>query len=411
MRKFLLGILLLANIILSISSAFTHRDYATARMRNGGGASNFGSDNPARILGGSYTTQLSALPMSGRCSRTPWSADYNAWRYGGISARFGQQDTRWRSYFSSIGAYSQPSDYNSYKDSADFADRVANVYSTAEKYDLLVGDTNFTLTNANKSYGRRVGGSRGDIDSWMGMCDGWSCASWNFPEPLHPVTVTSASGVPVKFWVDDMKNLASLFWRGVKFDNRMVGRRNGPVNAAAFFLIFTNYVGLRGRNINVEPLADNQIWNFPVISYNASTGSGTSRSAARSSGNVVLRQGAANSPAGTASVVYGSMTVTYAKETTASINAKPRKTGSSRFTFMLHLDGSGNIVGGVWTSGRKPSYVWGPASDQNGPLDGAVGSFGGSSGQLQNITSIAQKSSSNMMPLKSIITYLINSSR
>jgi len=50
----------------------------------------------------------------------------------------------------SIVRYHQPADHNEHYNSDDFENYVDNIYSPSEKYDLLVGDTNYTLTNSMK---------------------------------------------------------------------------------------------------------------------------------------------------------------------------------------------------------------------------------------------------------------------
>jgi hypothetical protein len=397
MNKILVYLVLSLAVLKLARSTMSHTEFATSvnsNLRMLAVRSSGGLGGAARFLGSSFNSNLYSLPMSGKVRRTPWSGDYNAWRYGGIAARYGKQDTRWKSYLRSIRSYSQPADFNANKDNGDFADRVANIYSSAEKYDLLVGDTDFTLTKANKNYGMRLGGARGDVSSWMGMCDGWATASWMFPEPQHAVTFKGATGVPVKFWVDDIKNLASLYWRGSKYDNRMVGSRHGAINPAVWFVIWANNVGLRGRNMNIEPMADNEIWNHPALSYQARITGGGGNGAA---GSNILRQAGANSPNGTARMVSMQMQITYVTETTNSINPKPRKTGNSRYTFVLHVGSDGNIIGGVWTSRKRPSYIWGPAKDVG---DGSSGL--GSPGLAKS------KSAGNLMPLRSVVDMLMN---
>jgi hypothetical protein len=366
------------------------------------------TDDPRQFLGNSFVTNINSLPLAAECPKTPWSADYCAWRYGGISARFAAQDTRWRSYAASVGAYSQPSDYNTYHSTASFSTRVSNIYSTAEKYDVLVGDTSFTMTRASKQFGLKFRNAQGDVDSWMGMCDGWSMASWRFDEPLHSIRTVAADGkTAITWWVDDIKNLASLFWRGATYNNRMVGTRSGPLNPASMFLIFANNVGLKRQNMNIEPIADNEIWNYPAKNYRASIQSKIALATARSSGNAILRQAAANAPAGTANLVAVNMSVSYVQETTAAVNPAPRKIGSSVYSFVLHCSAAGDILGGVYTSSSKASYVWGSATDVSGPFDGQVSAWTGSAAQLAAMTAVAQKSSASMMPLKNIILRLV----
>jgi hypothetical protein len=383
-----------------------------------------GADNPAILLGGSYQTRIDSLPLSAKCKKQPWSGDYNAWRYGGISARFGAQDTRWVAYRQSISMYSQPSDFNKYYKTANFSSRVYQLYSTAEKWDTLMMNTGFPMTNANKRYGYSLGGSRGDIDSWMGMCDGWSAASWMFDTPLHNASLLAADGkTQVTFSTSDIKNLASIYWRGIQYNARMVGRRAGPVNPAAWFLIFTNIIGIRGGNVNLEPTADNEIWNYPATGYRANlvnyltgaTGSYASArvplNTARSSGSAILRQAAANAPGGTAYLVGVNFLNTYNTEITNSLQNQGNKSSSAYYSFILHVGSAGNILSGVWASRARPSYAWGPAQDQLGPYDSGNTNIQCTPSQLQSLSSTAATSSAIMMPLRAVLNCLVRLSR
>jgi hypothetical protein len=134
--------------------------------------------------------------------------------------------------------------------------------SPAEKYDLLLGNTNFEFTKAvmdeidfradyrittkksdgtdsdsdinegsdnnyfyeddtdNKTYARfddkvqyrywrKKGGS---LAYWSGICDGWAPASVYLPRPEKPVTVTGALGHQITFYPDDIKALGSYLF-------------------------------------------------------------------------------------------------------------------------------------------------------------------------------------------------------
>ena len=129
--------------------------------------------------------------------------------------------------------------------------------SPTEKYDLLLGDTNFTFSKAvmdeaefrskfrlatkrsitgddkesegddngfyedesstyskyddtvQYRYWHKKGGSLG---YWSGICDGWSPASIYLPRPEKAVTVTGALGNTITFYPDDLKALGSYMF-------------------------------------------------------------------------------------------------------------------------------------------------------------------------------------------------------
>ncbi len=130
--------------------------------------------------------------------------------------------------------------------------------SPAEKYDLLLGDYNFTFTKAvmeeadfRQKYRittKRTGSdddseSAGDDNTpfeddpdntyakfdqkveyrywrekgnslayWSGICDGWSPASIYLPRPIRTVTVTGKHGERIMFYPDDLKALGSYLF-------------------------------------------------------------------------------------------------------------------------------------------------------------------------------------------------------
>ena len=53
--------------------------------------------------------------------------------------------------------------------------------SPSEKYDLLVGDKNFTLTKAMWNEGLGYYNRNGSVERWMGICHGWAIAAYMYP--------------------------------------------------------------------------------------------------------------------------------------------------------------------------------------------------------------------------------------
>jgi hypothetical protein len=362
-----------------------------------------------------YTSYIRALPKFGQVSRLPWSGDYLAYRYGGPSARYGDMDTRYKPYPISINMYHQPGDYLANKDRPDFSDYVNKYYSPAEKYDLYVGDYQFTLTRTAKNYGIRFNGG-GDFASWMGLCHGLAPASYMTSTPNRAVTVYGADGkTKIQFLPDDIKAIATTWWGNVKFNNRLTGRRYSAVNAASFFIILGNQVGRFRKNISVEPFADAQIWNFGFMSYkttyyNLKTGKEGLYLDCRLPRTEAPQMYALAGPAESAYVIGVKYTITYA----SNINAKHITTGQNReektsdYTMAIYMDAKDKIVGGVWSSRAKPSYLWGPDKIPEGPFDKYLPTFFGSSATLRSITEYAVQSSAQYLPLRSIVYYLTN---
>ena len=92
-----------------------------------------------------------------------------------------------------VDYYKQPDDF--LKFSLENKDMMHDLdfYSPAEKYDLLVGDPKFTLTNLTKSNGFKWEEEDGTVAQWMGICHGWAIASYASPRPTKIVEVKGLS--------------------------------------------------------------------------------------------------------------------------------------------------------------------------------------------------------------------------
>ncbi|MCW0470914.1 hypothetical protein OH492_27090 [Vibrio chagasii] len=66
--------------------------------------------------------------------------------------------------------------------------------SPAEKYDLLVGDENFTLTQRSCQVGRDIMSLVSHVERWMGLCHGWAPTAYMLPRPKQSLIVPDADG-------------------------------------------------------------------------------------------------------------------------------------------------------------------------------------------------------------------------
>ncbi len=265
----------------------------------------------------------------GQTKRNLWSDDY--WRIQwGITAYRYASDESFESWQQAVSAYSQPVDgeeaflgnsgrlewrksgkkdtgwfdilgahnifdLNSIPNSllSKIADNVEN-YSPAEKYDLLMGDENFTLTKQQKEEGFGLA-SRDensgkilepmDVEPWMGICHGWAPAAYMVPKPDKPVQVRGARGAQLTFWPHDVRALASLAWANGSTQTNYVGGRcnvkspdahpNGRTkqtecfdnNPATFAYALAWMVGIKKASFVMDKTFDYQVWNQPIDSY------------------------------------------------------------------------------------------------------------------------------------------------
>lgn len=119
---------------------------------------------------------------------------------------------------------------------------------------------------------------RDGVESWFGLCHAWVPSAILEDEPLAPVTRNG-----VTFEVSDIKAL--LIMQHDRSDAYMLGGRCNEkdverddsgrltegqcrdVNAGAFHLIMTNFLGKQQRPIAEDKTYDYQVWNQPVVGY------------------------------------------------------------------------------------------------------------------------------------------------
>jgi hypothetical protein len=263
-----------------------------------------------------------------------------------------------------------------------------NQLSPAEKYDLLVGDMSFGLTQAMWSEGDKARDMMtGQVEPWMGICHGWAAAAYMFPRPRHAVDVVAADGQTIRFYPDDIKALASLLWANAPPSLRFVGTRcdvrdpqrdaNGRIlpescfdtNPGTFHLAIVNQIGVDRRAFIMDATYDYEVWNQPVYGYEYRYFNPATRRAADSlSEATVQRSSMANdifAPYRSPDCVYLvgiAMRTSYMMETYPDQSTSDGPNNDVRHTvdyhYDLELDGSGRIIGGEWYQTAHPDFLW-----------------------------------------------------
>jgi hypothetical protein len=161
-----------------------------------------------------------------------------------------------------------------------------NKLSPAEKYDLLVGDMSWTLTQYAWNEGFKGYSRDGFVASWTGICHGWAGAAHMLvPVTQKPITLVSSVGIPVTFYPSDIKALQSMLYANASPPTRFVGSRcklaNPPTNPggrvidpgcfdtnpATFHVAITNQLGIHRRSFVIDSTFDAEVWNFSLVSY------------------------------------------------------------------------------------------------------------------------------------------------
>jgi len=349
----------------------------------------------------------------------------------------------------SIVRYHQPADHNEHYNSDDFENYVDNIYSPSEKYDLLVGDTNYTLTNSMKNEGNKYQ-KNGEVSSWMGYCNGWTPASYLFKRPNKTVTITAADGkTKIRFLQEDIKALITLFWGESSYSTRFVGNVcNYPdmskvkrdidtllwmdpncfsLNPASFFIVLGNHVGINGKNLIFEPQQGNEVWNQPFLGYNFTYYNIISEQQSddfqsslvtvdqlANQNNKFLQFLLKNINPNAVYLIGINMTVDYMVEIYPPHEDKvaPDEIYNTEYKFVLELDSNYNVIGGEWTSNLHPSFIW--TTNVNKIIlseeDKQITNFGGSVDELIKLKDSAISASSKSTVLKVIADYLVKQS-
>ena len=306
-----------------------------------------------QLLTSIATKNFYTLPLSGEVADKNkfWSGDYWANNKGNINLR-------WNSY-DPIGfdLISPTQEEAMMWTEVNFA-----MLSPSEKYDLYVGDYNYSLRNEVSTRSNR------DAQYWEGICDGWAPASMNHREPT-PKTVTNPDGVIIPFGSADIKALLSYYYAYIYQGNTsQEGRRCPPrrgifggiftrpspdcredLNAGTFHLIMTNKIGLEKKGFIADIENNAEVWNHPFMKYSSEL---------VSTGNPVE-----DSVPNTAKTVKVRTTVTYTDESelntwTPVIGTAYQIYSERNYEYILDLDGAGNILGGRWESKERPDFLW-----------------------------------------------------
>ena len=390
--------------------------------------------------------------LSGKSSVHPWSDDYWPIYQGGAARRYTDANLPDTNDWQRMANYI-------YKETCSIDD-----LSPTEKYDLLIGDKDRTLTiqtlAAGMGYaegqfnpGAGFTGASKEVETWMGHCDGWAQASYMEKRPSRATTVLAADGrTKITFYPSDIKALATLLWAKSGPQTRFIGQRcekkDPPTDAATgrvldtecfdtnpgtWHLAVINQLGINKRPFVIDATYDYEVWNQPVYSYsysyfNPKTQAEVSRlSEARVNvGDPGFADKFARWRSPDAKSIVGvAMKLVYIKETAPSHDKydKPSKDYKVAVNYLydLELDASGRIIGGEWYQNLHPDFMWTPARNASANSDGDIwlNRQGDRSGwHFKNfksvpanwITAAKQYSSPEGQPLAKIVDALIERS-
>ncbi len=313
-------------------------------------------------------------------STQPWSGDYWPIFLGGLARRY--LDPK----FPNSEDWSVNMGYLSQNACS------VNQSSPAQKYDLLVGDSSFSLTRAMMQEGQSYYSESGHVETWMGICHGWSPAAFMELRPVHTVTLLAADGrTKIDFYPSDIKALLSLTWAKAPPTYRTIGGRcdvksppedaNGRIqtpecfdtNPGTWHLAVVNQIGVSQRSFVMDATYDAEVWNQPVYRYEYQYFNPQLSQMVSSLDQAIVRREDFTQDkfsgyrAPNAAYFVGiAMQLVYIAET----DANGEKTDSPQFDqkvavnyfYDLELDQNYNVIGGEWYQRAHPDFLWVPAA-------------------------------------------------
>jgi hypothetical protein len=372
----------------------------------------------------------------------PWSDWYWPIAVGQLSYRYA--DNNMKGAFASSGIdqekmWSFMQDWHAKSENSPLLTDI-NLLSPAEKYDMLVGDSNFTLTNFML---KRPGGfsNKGKVATWMGICHGWSPASYMLPRPVKEITITAADGVTdIKFRPTDLKALASQLWAAGAQSTKFIGGRcsikepktdsNGRIldqkcfdnNPGTWHTTVVNQLGKNKLSFVMDATYDIEVWNHPVTSYAYSYFNPETMEeydtlaeaivSMRKFGSDKFRKYRSRDAK---SVVGVKMEVEYLIETMPNTFDYDVTTldahNTAYYVYDLELDANNNIIGGEWYTNKHPDFLWTPyenshaTSNVDSYIRGTVSADSITS--IGNLSRLAQRASGEGQPIGKVVEALL----
>lgn len=311
----------------------------------------------------------------------PWSGSYWPIHKGILSQRYADPEQNINKVF--IQNY------------AEFQSRSSDDYivknqierlSAAEKYDLLVGDSNWTLSKKMWEKGLKSFENLGLVATWTGICHGWAAASHQLEtSPHQTVTVLDLTGrYQIPFYASDIKGLISLLWAAsspssFRAGNRCRGTRveTDPYlrptdvtcldsNPKTWHITITNRIGINKKSMVMDSSAGPEVWNYPITAYDyhyfdVKTLKPTHdlESAIRKISSLPVNQ-LTNFRSPQTQYIVGIIMETYHPSLTEPNILISNKIAMSKKTYVydLELNSEYQIVGGEWYSEETPDFIW-----------------------------------------------------
>ena len=259
-----------------------------------------------------------------------------------------------------------------------------DILSPIEKYEYLIGNINFSMTQNEWQKGQHYINQFGFIPGWIGLCHGTAPATLMSPRPINAIKLKSYNAKhDIIFYPSDIKKLLSYAWAMNSESGVMLGSRCGSVvyeglrpssscldpNPSAFHLATLNLLGQNGQSFIIDSFSGNEIWNRSIISYRYKYFKpGTHNVTDNLQHALTLHDDYKNDPF----FIYRSLETVYIvgvwMELTYIVGVQPSDSiintslddvhKTVAFWYDLEIDQFGNIIGGEWQDLHHPDFLW-----------------------------------------------------
>ncbi len=335
-----------------------------------------------------FDPNLSASSGTQSVARKPWAGSWWATRAGSIAIRWrtglvwtAKHDAKdWRRYDdpeSDVLGYHRytaeelsrmRADHVAGESDEAWAETTISDLSAVEKLDIVNGHAdpsgNFypNLQEIRNNIQWTAANAKDELDSYHGICNGYSQASIWLPEPqvlTKAVSYTLPNGkdvtITVVFGSGDLEALGSYYYSKRTDKNKSAiisDDANGGMNAAALHLLLTNLVWDSHESFVMDTAVDgpssSPVWNYPVTGFDMSVyGIGLAKGYAATYADRIVH---------VTSVVHFRNTADPSQNPLRGLNDRHRLDHTYNYTLELLGD---RIVGGTWDSGsERPDFAW-----------------------------------------------------
>lgn len=353
----------------------------------------------------------------------PWSDYYWPLSKGAIANRYNLEDQAetWKERYD---------DFTKNPISQFIKEWGADNLSPAEKYDYLF-TKNFPMTKNAWEEGKFYNDQYGEVETWMGLCHGWSAASLMEKEPVKKISVSN-SQKSITFYPSDLKAMATSLWASGSYEAKFVGgrcdskesstnRSNNDcldTNPGTFHLILANQIGQFKRGFVMDVEKSFEVWNQPVAGYSFVYMNPKTNVVGKFDQSVIKKSEYPQDPSKSVRAPNTFYLVKVKAKVKYGVEIYPNHEEGEQKDFMdavyeydLELDENYQIVGGEWISSKHPDFIWVPSLGTKvmvygDKFDGMIMPEKLSPEQSNAIQLNAQKG----VPLRSLVRELINRS-